>query len=300
VLSPVRGDGTRGIRNLRTVVTRFWWLALLILTAVLVAARLLGGWASGIAREEAAAAAGIPIERVEMDDGLNVRLTGFATEAERDAAVSAVDKLESSWVVTGDIDVAETADHAVDDVAAAEVDDAGPTSAAPTSAAPTSAAPTTEVSPPTSAVATPTSASPPAPTTASTAPSTDPEGTQPVEQVLNALFELEPIWFDTNRADIRPSTISTLDRAAALIREYADGQRLRIVGHTDSDGASGRNQTLSERRAQAVVDYLVQTGGVDPARLEAAGQGERALTIDPELTIDDKQRNRRIEWVLLP
>ncbi len=270
--------------------TRFWWLALLILTAVLVAARLLGGWASGIAREEAAAAAGIPIERVEMRDGLNVRLTGFATEAERDAAVSAVDRLESSWVVTGDVDGAETVDHAVDDVAAAEVDDA----------APASAAPTTEVSPPTSAVATPTSASPPAPTTASTAPSTDPGGTQPVERVLNALFELEPIEFDTNRADIRPSSISTLDRAAALIREHADGQRLRIVGHTDSDGASGRNQTLSERRAQAVVDYLVQTGGVDPARLEAAGQGERALKIDPELTIDDKQRNRRIEWVLLP
>ena len=53
------------------------------------------------ARTRAAAAAGLPTYRVEMIDGLNVRLTGFTDETERDEAVAAVDRLASSWGVEG-------------------------------------------------------------------------------------------------------------------------------------------------------------------------------------------------------
>ncbi|MDH4279039.1 MAG: OmpA family protein, partial [Acidimicrobiia bacterium] len=91
----------------------------------------------------------------------------------------------------------------------------------------------------------------------------------------------------------------TLAAAAELINANPDVGRLRVIGHTDSDGSARANQQLSEARAQAVVDYLVANGGVDADRLEAEGRGASELLVDPEVTPEDKQRNRRIEWELL-
>lgn len=120
-----------------------------------------------------------------------------------------------------------------------------------------------------------------------------------VEQTLNDLFELEPIEFDTARATIRDSSIPTLAAAAELINANPDAGRLLVVGHTDSDGSARTNQALSRARAEAVVDYLITTGGVDPERLEAEGRGESELLVDPDTTPEDRQRNRRIEWELV-
>ena len=72
-----------------------------------------------------------------------------------------------------------------------------------------------------------------------------------------------------------------------------------MVGHTDSDGGDDFNLELSQNRAQAVVDYLVNVREVDPDRLEAEGRGETELKVEPESTPEDKQRNRRIEWELI-
>jgi outer membrane protein OmpA-like peptidoglycan-associated protein len=120
-----------------------------------------------------------------------------------------------------------------------------------------------------------------------------------VEQSLNELFALEPIEFDVNQATIRPRSIPTLDTAAEMITSNPEVGRLRVVGHTDSDGSATANRRLSEARAAAVVTYLVEQGGVDPDRLEAEGRGEAELLIDPETSPEDKQRNRRIEWELI-
>ncbi len=120
-----------------------------------------------------------------------------------------------------------------------------------------------------------------------------------VEQQLNALFELEPIEFDTSRATIRSTSEATLDRAAEVINNNPEAGRLRVVGHTDSDGGEADNLDLSQRRAQAVLDYLVNVREVDAGRLEAEGRGETELKVDPETTPEDKQRNRRIEWELI-
>lgn len=128
---------------------------------------------------------------------------------------------------------------------------------------------------------------------------TDDVTVETVQDQLNALFALEPIEFDTSRATIRDSSVATLDEAAAVINANPDAGQLNVVGHTDSDGAAAANLDLSERRAQAVVEYLVTTGEVDPGRLEAEGRGETELLVDPEVTAEDKQRNRRIEWELL-
>jgi len=121
-----------------------------------------------------------------------------------------------------------------------------------------------------------------------------------VEQSLNELFALEPIEFDVNQATIRSRSQPTLMAAAELINTNPDVGRLRVVGHTDSDGSARVNEQLSQARAQAVVDYLVANAGVDSDRLEAEGRGESELLVDPEVTPQDKQRNRRIEWELLP
>lgn len=120
-----------------------------------------------------------------------------------------------------------------------------------------------------------------------------------VEDQLNALFALEPIEFDSSRATIRNTSEPTLDVAAEIINNNPEAGRLRVVGHTDSDGADASNLRLSQRRAQAVVDYLVGEWEVDKTRLEAEGRGETELKVDPESTPEDKQRNRRIEWELI-
>ncbi|MGH1491115.1 MAG: OmpA family protein [Acidimicrobiales bacterium] len=121
-----------------------------------------------------------------------------------------------------------------------------------------------------------------------------------VEDQLNDLFELEPIEFDVNRSTIRSDSIPTLDAAAAAITANPGAGNFQVVGHTDGDGMAAANQRLSEARATAVLAYLTETGGVDPGRLEAVGLGETELLVDPELTPEDKQRNRRIEWRRLP
>lgn len=117
-----------------------------------------------------------------------------------------------------------------------------------------------------------------------------------VEDQLNALFELEPIEFDVGRSTIRSTSTATLDAAAEAINANPDAGNFLVVGHTDGDGSAMSNQALSQDRALAVVAYLTEIGDVASERLDALGAGETELLVEPEVTKEDKQRNRRIEW----
>ena len=75
---------------------------------------------------------------------------------------------------------------------------------------------------------------------------------------------------------------------------YPQITKLRVEGHTDSDGDDASNQALSERRAQAVVDWLV-SHGVERHRLLAVGCGERDPLV-PNTTAENKRSNRRTEF----
>lgn len=271
--------GTRSETLLR-VVRRWWWLGLLVLAGVTVASWLVGGWVSDQARQEAAQAAGIPLDRVEMRDGLNVHLTGFATEAERDRAVAAVSALDSSWAVTGGL---------TPGLAGAEVASA-PSAPAAASAAPASVVPSATVPPTTATTTVPSKA-------AASATGAGGDGSSSLAKALNDLLQRSPIEFAAGSARLPTSATAVLDQAAATIAGAPAAVRVAVVGHTDADGSVAANQRLSERRAQAVVDHLVARGGIARSRLEVEGRGEREPVVTPERSDVDKQRNRRIEWV---
>ena len=104
------------------------------------------------------------------------------------------------------------------------------------------------------------------------------------------------IEFDVDKAQIRPDHLSEISRAVDFLRQYPNTQAV-IEGHTDSDGASDYNQALSERRAKAVYDYMVQEAEISASRLSWAGYGE-SQPIESNDTAAGKQRNRRVTAVV--
>lgn len=101
--------------------------------------------------------------------------------------------------------------------------------------------------------------------------------------------------FDTNSSTLKPGFTPSLDKVAKVLNTYGK-TTLTIVGHTDSVGSETANQTLSERRAQAVVDYLLSRQ-VLAERLDSYGKGEK----EPAASNDNeagRQLNRRVEiWI---
>jgi outer membrane protein OmpA-like peptidoglycan-associated protein len=95
---------------------------------------------------------------------------------------------------------------------------------------------------------------------------------------------------------VLPDRAPQLDRVVDVLNA-SPHLTLAVVGHTDQRGADESNLTLSRRRAEAVVSYIV-TGGIDGGRLSAWGRGEADL-----LSLDDDAAslalNRRLEFVFL-
>lgn len=113
---------------------------------------------------------------------------------------------------------------------------------------------------------------------------------------LSELTGLDPIQFADSSSVIAPESTPTLDRIVEILQANSDAQ-IEIGGHTDNVGAVTGNQRLSERRATAVRDYLVEAG-VDAARLTAVGYGSDQ-PIDSNDTAEGRAANRRIEFTVL-
>ena len=96
---------------------------------------------------------------------------------------------------------------------------------------------------------------------------------------------------------IRPVSYPIVDDVADLLRRNPQIRRVRVEGHTDWIGSDAYNQKLSENRARAVRDYLIQKG-VEPSRLEAVGYGESRPVADNN-TVQGRARNRRTEFTVL-
>jgi outer membrane protein OmpA-like peptidoglycan-associated protein len=115
---------------------------------------------------------------------------------------------------------------------------------------------------------------------------------QAVTTDLNDLFELNPIQFRSGSDVILDESLPTLDAAVAILEEASEDIRLEVQGYTDTSGGSEANQRLSERRASAVRQYLVD-GGVNAGALTSKGFGE-TTQFGPELA-----DNRRVRFALL-
>lgn len=109
------------------------------------------------------------------------------------------------------------------------------------------------------------------------------------QQTIDALAE---ILFDVDKAHINPSEAIKLDELAAVFAQYPENI-IVIEGHTDSDGAEPYNQTLSERRAQAIENYL-RSKNLDIASISSVGYGE-SRPIAPNTNPQGKAQNRRVE-----
>jgi len=107
----------------------------------------------------------------------------------------------------------------------------------------------------------------------------------------------QDILFDVDSATVRSVLRDDLFKVADSLRRYPD-TTVQVVGHTDSDGAASYNQRLSERRANAVADVLLD-GGVRGGRIRAFGEGEDQ-PVASNLTPEGKRQNRRVEIVILP
>ena len=102
------------------------------------------------------------------------------------------------------------------------------------------------------------------------------------------------IRFDVNKATIKPESMGVINSIYGLLHDHPE-LKLSVEGHTDSDGDEAMNQTLSEKRAQAVVDQLISLG-IDGSRLTSKGWGE-TKPVAVNSTSEGKAANRRVEFV---
>ena len=100
------------------------------------------------------------------------------------------------------------------------------------------------------------------------------------------------ILFDVNSANLRPASVSEIDKMAAVLQKYPDTNIL-IEGHTDASGSDAINQPLSVRRAQAVANETIAKG-VAASRVTTQGYGSSQPVADNSTEVG-KQANRRVE-----
>lgn len=105
----------------------------------------------------------------------------------------------------------------------------------------------------------------------------------------------EKIQFRVNEAIIESVSFPLLDEIATVIKANPHIRRLRIEGHASSDGDAAVNETLSQSRADAVREHLVDDGGVDASVLESKGYGASQPLADND-TEEGRERNRRVEF----
>ena len=106
------------------------------------------------------------------------------------------------------------------------------------------------------------------------------------------MLSLPNVQFEKNKSILLRSSIPQLNQLAAYLMENK-GIKAEIIGHTDSDGDAGANRMLSQGRAEAVRQYLIQNG-VQPWRVKATGKGE-SEPITENKTAEGRAMNRRVE-----
>ena len=108
-------------------------------------------------------------------------------------------------------------------------------------------------------------------------------------------FSTTGILFATNSSSILPQSYGTLKDIAAVLKENVD-VKIKIVGHTDSDGEDAANLELSKKRAEAVKVMLSKEFGIEESRMQTDGKGETQPSV-PNTSAEGKAQNRRVEFI---
>ncbi len=116
------------------------------------------------------------------------------------------------------------------------------------------------------------------------------------ERGLKITFSVK-VLFGIGKSVLRKDGYATVEQAIKVLQAYPLN-KVSIEGHTDSVGSTANNQKLSEKRAKAVYDYLVEEGKIDPARLSVKGWGEDR-PIASNRTVRGRDLNRRVEIIVL-
>ncbi len=117
---------------------------------------------------------------------------------------------------------------------------------------------------------------------------------RPIKQ--GAPFVLENIFFDSDKSILKKESLTELTKLLEILNNN-EALRIELGGHTDSDGNDEHNLQLSDNRAKAVVDWLIEKG-VDKAKLQYKGYGESKPRVEND-TPQNKALNRRTEVIIL-
>jgi outer membrane protein OmpA-like peptidoglycan-associated protein len=124
-------------------------------------------------------------------------------------------------------------------------------------------------------------------------------GCAAVQQVAITSDHLEiegNVYFDTGRATIQERSFELLMNIAGVLNAHPEISHITVEGHTDARGRAQRNRQLSQQRADAVVQFLVQRGSVSRGRLDGRGFGSDRPVVQNASSDEEHARNRRVEF----
>ena len=110
-------------------------------------------------------------------------------------------------------------------------------------------------------------------------------------------FSTTGILFDVNSSNIKAESYGTLKQIAQVLMDNAD-VKIKIIGHTDSDGDDAANLSLSKQRADAVKSSLAKEFSIDESRMQTDGKGESQPAVSNN-SPEGKAQNRRVEFIKL-
>ena len=123
-------------------------------------------------------------------------------------------------------------------------------------------------------------------------------GLAEVGEELGALFDVNPIYYDLDKSNIRPDAAAELDKIVQVLKDNLDIS-IELGSHTDARASASYNLKLSQRRAESAVKYIIEHG-IEASRIKAKGYGETQLingcSDGVDCSEEAHQENRRTEF----
>lgn len=113
----------------------------------------------------------------------------------------------------------------------------------------------------------------------------------------NGSIQINNLFFESKSYEIAPESAPELDRLAEIVKENPDVE-IRIEGHTDNVGKKKDNLILSEKRAQAVAEYLSKKHSISAQRIQTVGFGDK-VPLNQNDTEENRRKNRRVNFTIL-